>query len=146
MSNEATPPALHNIEQEIEINATPDEVFRGIIEQMKSIETNEPGQFLPFQLEEWPGGRWFRDLGDNAGHLWGHVQSIKPPNLIEIYGPMMLSFAVANNLIIRVEETPTGAKVTLRHQCLGQIPEDFGEGLDDGWNRMLSGAKTRAEG
>ncbi|HEX3702577.1 MAG TPA: hypothetical protein VHU82_04550 [Vicinamibacterales bacterium] len=35
-------------------------------------------------LEAWPGGRWFRDLGDNTGHLWGHVQAIKPPTLPEI--------------------------------------------------------------
>jgi len=23
------------------------------------------------------GGRWFRDIGNNAGHLWGHVQVIR---------------------------------------------------------------------
>ena len=41
---------------------------------------------MPFKLEAWPGGRWFRDLGNNAGHLWGHVRVIKPPALLEISG------------------------------------------------------------
>ena len=40
------------------------------------------------KIEPWPGGRWYRDLGNNAGHLWGHVQVIKPPTLLEICGPL----------------------------------------------------------
>ena len=44
------------------------------------------GTPMPMTLEPWPGGRWFRDLGDNNGHLWGHVQAIKPPTLLEITG------------------------------------------------------------
>ena len=26
---------------------------------------------MNFVLEEWPGGRWFRDLGNGQGHFWG---------------------------------------------------------------------------
>ena len=39
------------------------------------------GKPFPMVIEPWPGGRWYRDLGDNAGHLWGPVQVIKPPAL-----------------------------------------------------------------
>ena len=49
---------------------------------------------MPMMLEAWPGGRWFRDLGNGNGHLWGHVQAIKAPTLLEITGPLMMSFAV----------------------------------------------------
>src|SRR5438045_9679010 len=28
-------------------------------------------------LEPWPGGRWFRDLGEGNGHFWGALQAIK---------------------------------------------------------------------
>ena len=43
------------------------------------------------KIEAWPGGRWFRALGNNTGHLWDHVQSIKPPKLLEIHGPLFMS-------------------------------------------------------
>ena len=42
-------------------------------------------------LEPRPGGRWFRDLGDDNGHFWGHVQAIKRPTLLEITGPLFMS-------------------------------------------------------
>jgi hypothetical protein len=43
-------------------------------------------------LEQWPGGRWSRDHGNGIGHLWGHVQVIKPPVLLELSGLMFMSY------------------------------------------------------
>ena len=43
------------------------------------------------KLEPWPGGRWFRDLGNDNGHFWGLVQAIKRPTLLEITGPLFMS-------------------------------------------------------
>jgi hypothetical protein len=40
---------------------------------------------LPMTIEPRPGGRWFRDLGGDNGHFWGHVQAISAP-LMEIQG------------------------------------------------------------
>ncbi len=47
---------------------------------------------MPMKIEPWPGGRWYRDLGDNNGHFWGHVQAIKRPTLLEITGPLLASY------------------------------------------------------
>ena len=47
---------------------------------------------MPMKLEAWPGGRWYRDLGDGNGHFWGHVQAIKRPTLLEISGPLFMSY------------------------------------------------------
>src|SRR5215831_7733728 len=63
---------------------------------------------MPMLLEPWPGGRWFRDLGDGNGHLWGHVQAIKRPTPLEIAGPLMMSFAVASNVQYRLTEADGG--------------------------------------
>jgi hypothetical protein len=52
---------------------------------------------MPMKIEPWPGGRWYRDLGDNDGHLWRHVQAIKQPTLLEIYGPLMMSYPVSGS-------------------------------------------------
>ena len=46
---------------------------------------------MPMNIEPWPGGRWFRDLGNNNGHFWGNVQAIKRPTLLEITGPLFAS-------------------------------------------------------
>ena len=46
---------------------------------------------MSMKIEPWPGGRWYRDLGNNTGHFWGHVQAIKPPALLEICGPLFMS-------------------------------------------------------
>ena len=59
---------------------------------------------MPMKLEAWPGGRWYRDLGDDNGHFWGHVQAIKRPTLLEITGPLFMSYPVVSNLQYRLSE------------------------------------------
>ena len=85
-----------------EIAAPIDIVFETILEQMGPYNETPDGTPLSMKIEPWPGGRWFRDLGNNTGHLWGHVQSIKPPTLLEIQGPLFMSSPVANNLQYRL--------------------------------------------
>ena len=46
------------------------------------------------KIELWPGGSWYRDLGDGNGHFWGNVQAIKRPTLLEITGPLFMSYPV----------------------------------------------------
>ena len=61
-------------------------------------------------LEPWPGGRWYRDLGEESGHLWGHVQVIKPPTLLELWGPMFMSFAGINHVQYRLTASGEGTR------------------------------------
>ena len=100
---------------------------------------------MPMVLEEWPGGRWFRDLGNGQGHLWGFVQVIKPPTLIEIHGPMFMSYAVAGHIQFRLIQIPGGVELSLRHRVLGPVEEDHRRGLIPGWDNLLSGTKQLAE-
>src|SRR5690349_12082425 len=94
------------IERSIEIDASPEIIFETILEDMQSIPDHK-GQSMKLKLEPFPGGRWYRDLGNNAGHLWGHVQVIKPPTLLEVYGPLMISSAAINHVTWRIK--PEGA-------------------------------------
>jgi len=63
------------------------------------------GTPMPMKIEPWPGGRWYRDLGDGNGHFWGHVQAIKRPTLLEISGPLFMSYPVVSNLQYRLTES-----------------------------------------
>jgi uncharacterized protein YndB with AHSA1/START domain len=103
------------------------------------------GAPMPMVLEPWPGGRWFRDLGDNNGHLWGHVQAIKQPTLLEITGPLMMSFAVASNLQYRLKEIDGGTLITLRHTALGLFPDGYREALSKGWPNLFDRVRRRVE-
>ena len=60
--------------------------------------TGVGGVAMPMVLEARPGGRWYRDLGDDNGHFWGHVQAIKRPTLLEVTGPLFMSMPVVSNI------------------------------------------------
>jgi uncharacterized protein YndB with AHSA1/START domain len=134
-----------NIEQSLEIKAAPEKVFEGLVAHLCNLEGEEGKPGLKLKLEQWPGGRWFRDLGSNGGHLWGFVQSIKPPALLEIFGPLMMSHPVAGHLIVRLTPTPSGTKVVFKNQVFGPIPEEFRDGMPEGWSKMLTALKRDVE-
>jgi uncharacterized protein YndB with AHSA1/START domain len=97
------------------------------------------------KLEAWPGGRWYRDLGNNTGHFWAHVQVIKPPTLLELHGPMFMSYAAINFVQYRLKEEGRGTLLTLTHRALGDIAPEHREGVSMGWQHFLTQIKGRAE-
>src|SRR6516165_248327 len=103
-----SPEHLLHIHQEIEIDAPLAVTFDALLEQLGPASEMHDGKPMPMKLEPWPGGRWFRDLGNNAGHLWGHVQVIKPPKLLELCGPLFMSFAASNHVQYRLTEQGAG--------------------------------------
>jgi uncharacterized protein YndB with AHSA1/START domain len=103
------------------------------------------GKPFPFTLEAWPGGRWFRDLGNNTGHFWGHVQVIKPPKLLELSGPFMMSFAATNHLQYRLEAQGKTTLLKLTHQAMGRIPQDLRSGMGEGFGFWLERVRQLAE-
>jgi hypothetical protein len=145
----AIAPALENmtlnITEEIHVRSSLAATFASVLEQLGPSNEGQDGKPLPMTIEPWPGGRWFRDLGDNNGHFWGLVQAIKQPTLLEITGPLMMSSAVVSNVQYRLTQVEGGTLITFRHTALGLIPDGYREGLSQGWTRMLEGIRRRAE-
>jgi uncharacterized protein YndB with AHSA1/START domain len=133
------------IQKQIEINAPIEVAWEAALEQLGPGGEMEDGRPFPFVLEAWPGGRWFRDLGNNAGHFWGSVQVIKPPKLLELSGPFMMSFAATNHLQYRLEAQGKGTLLKLTHQAMGRIPPDLRDGMNKGWGFWIERARTLAE-
>ena len=134
------------IEQVLEIKATPEKVFEGLLKHLCDLE-GEPGKpRLQLKLERKPGGRWYRDLGSESGHLWGFVQSIKPPTLLEIFGPLMLTHPVAAHMIMRLAPIEGGTRLVFKNEVLGPVPDEFREGMGEGWGQMLDAMKRDVEG
>jgi hypothetical protein len=132
------------VSQEIHVKATLATTFAALLEQIGP-ENETPERKMPMKIEAWPGGRWFRDLGDDNGHLWGHVQAIKRPTLLEIYGPLFMSYPVMSNLQYRLSEQDGGTLIKFRHQAFGVIPEDQRRGVNAGWGHINEAIKKRAE-
>ncbi len=133
-------------DQEIEIKAAPGEVFEGMLHRLSDGHMAPEDQPLPLKLERWAGGRWFRDLGNGSGHLWGFVQSIKPPTLIEFFGPMFMSYPVSGHLIIRFTPTAGGTRLSFKYSAFGLLLEEHKIGVQQGWSEMLTGLKAKLEG
>jgi activator of Hsp90 ATPase-like protein len=135
-----------NITQETRVLAPLDKTFAALLEQVGAGFENLEGKSMNMKIEAWPGGRWYRDLGDGNGHLWGHVQAIKRPTLLELSGPLFMSYAAINNVQYRLSEIEGGTLISLHHYCLGAIPADVREGVGKGWAHILEAIRQRAEG
>ena len=135
-----------NITHEIDVRAPLDATFEALLEQMGPANETPEGQPLPMKIEAWPGGRWFRDLGGDNGHFWGQVQAIKRPTLLEITGPLFISYPVVSNLQYRLKQVDGGTLITFRHSALGFVPDDYRQGLSRGWTPLLERVRSRAEG
>ena len=149
MSTAVTAPRVEdltlNIVEEIHVKATPEVTFEALLEQLGQGMTAAEEKPLHLQIEAWPGGRWYRDLGDGNGHLWAHVQAIKRPTLLEFYGPLMMSQAVVSNVQYRLSEEPGGTLIKFHHFALGVISDDHRKGVAEGWKSIHERAKQRAE-
>ena len=120
------------IQKEIFIEAPIEIAFESVFEQLGPESIMPDGKPFPFKLEPFPGGRWFRDLGNNAGHLWGHVQVIKPPTLLEICGPMPMSYPAVNHIQYRLAAIGGGTHVTVHHRAMGLILPEHRDGMPEG--------------
>ena len=126
-----------DVEQSVEVKADIGDVFKGVLYRLGDGNTRPDGASMNMTLEEWAGGRWFRDRGEGIQHLWGHVQVIKPPVLIELSGPMFMSYPALNHIEVKIDQVSGGAKVTLRHRAIVMIDPEHREGIGEGWKHML---------
>ena len=145
----ATAPAIENlsldISQETHVRSSVTATFAALLEELGPSNVGQNDVPMPMTLEAWPGGRWFRDLGDNNGHLWGHVQAIKRPTLLEITGPLMMSFGVASNVQYRLKEVDGGTMIAFRHTALGLFPDGYREALSQGFKSIFDRIRRRVE-
>lgn len=144
--NITIPDTIHTllIQRDITIDAPIDVVFASLLDELGPEGQLPGGQPFPKVLEAWPGGRWFRDLGNNTGHLWGHVQVIKPPTLLEICGPMFMSFAAVSHLQYRLKAEGSGTQMSLCHRAMGTIPLEHREQVGSGWEQSMNRVRELA--
>jgi uncharacterized protein YndB with AHSA1/START domain len=139
--------SMSDVEQEIQtitisreiVIAAPIEIaFEAMLAEIGPEGEMPGGKPFPMVIEQWPGGRWYRDLGDNSGHLWGHVQVIKPPTLLELSGPMFMSFPSVNHVQYRLTAEGKSTRLKFMHRAMGPIPDQIRENVGTGWEYGLN--------
>jgi uncharacterized protein YndB with AHSA1/START domain len=128
-----------SVVKEVLIAAPVEVVFETVLEP------HGPLKEMNLKLEAWVGGRWFRDLGNNTGHLWGHVQVIKPPKLLELVGPLMMSYPAISHIQYRLTEQPGGTLLKFTHKAIGLLEPGLQEGVTKGWGETLEQIRSAAE-
>ncbi|MGH7241991.1 MAG: SRPBCC family protein [Phycisphaerales bacterium] len=137
------------IRKEVAIEASPELAFEAILEELGPGSVMPDGKPFPMKIEPWPGGRWYRDLGEAGGHkyghLWGHVQVIKAPVLLELNGPMPMSFPAINHVQYRLKAEGNGTRLSFVHRAMGVLPPELRDGMTEGWGHAIKRIKEVAE-
>ncbi len=137
-------PKSLNIERQITIEASLEIAFEALLEQLGPAAEMPDGTSMPMVFEAWPGGRWFRDLGNHSGHWWGQVQVIKPPMLIEINGPLFMSYPAISHVQYRLSYEAGQTTLALTHRAIGELDPAHCEGVTSGWDYQLQKIKDGA--
>jgi len=133
------------INQEIHVKAPLDKTFAALLEQLGPGNENSEGKTMNMKIEPWPGGRWYRDLGDGNGHFWANVQAIKRPTLLEFAGPLFASFPFVSNVQYRLSEVEGGTLIVFKHTALGFVSDEHKAGMKKGWGEMNARVQKHAE-
>ena len=145
MTTVATVNETFTIREEIHVRASLEKTFASLLSEMGPRNQAPDGTPLPMIIEARVGGRWFRDLGGDNGHLWGFVQSIKRPALLEIWGPLFMSTGATSNLMYRLSDVNGGTLITFTHTVVGPLPEDHRPRMGAGWTALHARVRAAAE-
>ena len=136
--------SLH-VERSVGIDAPIQLAFEALLEQLGPASSMPDGTPMPMKLEVRPGGRWFRDLGDENGHLWGFVQVIKPPKLIELCGPLFMSYPALSHVQYRLVDQDESTLLEFTHRAIGELDPEHCKDVQTGWDYKIQQIKIAAE-
>jgi hypothetical protein len=131
-----------DVEQYVDVQGGLEDTFKSVLYHFGEGSLGPNGESLRLQIEPFAGGRWFRDRGEGIQHLWGHVQVIKPPTLLELSGPMFMSYPALNHIEIKLDQIADGTRVTLRHRAIGMLDPAHKENVMTGWKDFLDAVKN----
>ena len=133
MSNDDQVIQSLSIQREIQIAAPIEIAFEAMLDELGPEGQMPGGKPFPMKIEPW------------SGHLWGNVQVIKPPTLLEICGPLMMSYPALNHLQYRLKAEGDVTRLAFLHRAMGLILPEHRDGLPTGWEYWLERIRELAE-
>jgi uncharacterized protein YndB with AHSA1/START domain len=125
------------IEQEIIIQAPPDQVFDALTVQIGEWWHHRFEAGSTVSLEPKVGGRFYEDFGDGGGALFAVVNYLKRPEQVTMTGPMGMSGPILGSISFTLEAQEFGTVVKLSHKVIGEVSEEHRQGYSAGWEDLL---------
>ena len=128
------------IEQEIEINAPRDQVFKALTEQIGDwweFRIAPKGVSSHFTFDPIPGGQFIERWGDKEGAVWGNVYYVNAPEEIRLQGHLGMRGAVNSSYTYKLIDKDEGTLLQLSHTASGIIQEDWESSHTEGWKYLL---------
>src|SRR5437867_2540255 len=113
-----------NITQEIHVKASLERTFESLLDQLGPYNETPEGKSLQMKLEPWPGGRWYRDLGDSNGHFWATFRPSSGPRYSKSPARCLLlphSFPTSNTACQKSRAELSSLSATVRSVCSPKI-------------------------
>ncbi|KGP70916.1 helix-turn-helix domain-containing protein [Pontibacillus yanchengensis] len=126
------------LEQEIEIQASPDKVFQAL--------TTDIGQWWAYRLcgegskltlSPQPGGYFIEEGLEGANALWGTVMYVKDNEEIRLNGLLGMTGAVNSAYSFKLEPKGDSTLLKLSHHAVGLLDPEWGRMHDEGWKELL---------
>jgi len=127
------------IEQQLRIEAEPEQVYRALTVDIDSWWTHRfSSNGSTVSLEPVIGGRFQESFAGGGGALYGVVSYVDPDHRLTIRGPMGMRGAVASVITLDLEASGTGTIVSLSHRAIGEVSAEEGDEYSSGWSNLLT--------
>jgi DNA-binding transcriptional ArsR family regulator/uncharacterized protein YndB with AHSA1/START domain len=128
------------IEQEVLIDGTREEVFKALTERVEDwweFRLAPKDVSSHFTFEAVPGGRFIEKWGEDEGGVWGNVYYVNAPEEIRLHGHLGMQGAVNSAYTYRLLEKEGKTLLQLSHTASGILQENWEEDHRNGWQHLL---------
>jgi DNA-binding transcriptional ArsR family regulator len=128
------------IEQELLIDATREEVFKALTERVEDwweFRLAPKDVTSHFTFEPVPGGRFIEKWGEDKGAVWGSVYYVNAPEEIRLHGHLGMQGAVNSAYTYRLLEKEGKTLLQLSHSASGILQDNWEEEHIKGWEYLL---------
>lgn len=135
-AKEVTQMEMVQIEQEVQIAATPDRVFAALVDPDAWWSVRYAGAVVSFEPQL--GGRFIQRFNDtDNGVLWAIVTCYDPGKKLSLDGTLNMPGAVAGVVNYELEPHTNGTRLKLQHYAVGVIAAETQAEYDAGWQELL---------
>lgn len=136
------------IEQEVEIAASSDAVFRALTEGIDGWWVHRRFDApSTVRLEAEIGGSFTETTDNGDAALWATVTEMHPNELLRLTGPMGMTGPVVGVIEYQLKPRGDGTLLRLSHRAFGDIDDETRDNYESGWQMLLNQAlKQYVEG
>ena len=150
MTTAAMATTVARVEMEIEISATPGEVWQALVRDTSFWWPKDfyTGPAKGFHIEPRLGGRVFEDWGDGNGVIWYTVFGVNPGVSLDLQGCMAVPYGPALTLLhLDLAPRGSGTRLALSDSTIGAAGHEGTEEKTKGWQQVFgAGLKAFVEG